>query len=901
MAKKIDTSNLTVDYKQLMRMTVQDRVGMAKSGFGEELMQSLTPTQLALAFPKYYARQLPDIGRIITGGGGGGSAPSYGGAGTSSGGGAGTSSGGGSTATPAPAAPSGRQNPQPSSNAKENKSNAFLDALRKAQEKLTNQQPNFAPITGQQYTSDQTLKPEEFYGVSAWSELGNVVTGGGKSFNPGNLKFSGSKFQQEAFGRYSAGGQLTQSNQKDEGTPQIQFANPVAGSAGATRLAMQYYKDNKKTLRQYIGSYTPGYKEAAGHIAKIMGIGVDDDLNLKDPESMIKFQKALYTQEVGPDTYNKMGGDKMTRQGVMTAYKNSYETLFKEKLPESVTNHFGKDPTGNSPGLRKEGNTSSSYDTWPKPLRDYLDNNPDAKREALAKASTGVNVVDIFNTVYAKNPKIFENNPEKTADVVRTITNTPPGEIPNIPEGEFRERVIESQANATRRYPLNKKVKDSINYALHQAEKNLPSGSRLEFNVISGGQDKEGQKKLDSSNRHNHGLAGDGDVYIIDKDNKKRQLRSNSADDRAIVASISRHFSEVMPGAGIGGFSPDTTYMGVGGNRIHIGGPNQPGGPSTTWHASAETEAAVAQGTKIQNKNIKDKRYPLEEWKKKREAAAAAAAAVAAPVAATQVPETLTQQNKAPVPAGAVAVPTAQELEARNPSGKRKQGAGLDPLRVGIDPAPAPGTTAPVADRSLATPAATVAAPAPVPGATGIPAAPATPAAATATPAAPAAPTAVPAAPTAAPAAPTQMAYGDAGRLPPTGKEPIQLSSNGKVLADVSPGEMIKAPKANGSGKGEVVPERRIDDIRTEVQNDPRNMEQQEQPQQSNQPMAAMTSSPQQQPQQNMNNDQKYAELMNSTYDKPGSMDSAYRMSRLQSNPTRGNLDVGNTGHNTLT
>ena len=53
MAKKIDTSNLTVDYKQLMRMTVQDRVGMAKSGFGEELMQSLTPTQLALAFPKY--------------------------------------------------------------------------------------------------------------------------------------------------------------------------------------------------------------------------------------------------------------------------------------------------------------------------------------------------------------------------------------------------------------------------------------------------------------------------------------------------------------------------------------------------------------------------------------------------------------------------------------------------------------------------------------------------------------------------------------------------------------------------------------------------------------------------------------------------------------------------------
>jgi hypothetical protein len=79
-------------------------------------------------------------------------------------------------------------------------------------------------------------------------------------------------------------------------------------------------------------------------------------------------------------------------------------------------------------------------------------------------------------------------------------------------------------------------------------------------------------------------------------------------------------------------------------------------------------------------------------------------------------------------------------------------------------------------------------------------------------------------------------------------------------------------------------------------------MEQQEQPQQSNQPMAAMIPSPQQQqPQQNMNDAQTYDKLMNSIYDKPGSMDSAYRMSRLQSNPTRGNLDVGNTGHNTLT
>lgn len=67
MAKRIDTSNLTVDFRQLMKMTVQDRVDFYKSG-GQSYFESLTPTQLAQLFPKYYQKQLPDIGKAVSGG-----------------------------------------------------------------------------------------------------------------------------------------------------------------------------------------------------------------------------------------------------------------------------------------------------------------------------------------------------------------------------------------------------------------------------------------------------------------------------------------------------------------------------------------------------------------------------------------------------------------------------------------------------------------------------------------------------------------------------------------------------------------------------------------------------------------------------------------------------------------
>lgn len=126
--KTFDPNSLTVDFRQLMRLSVQDRINLFRQG-GQSYFESLTPTQLAQLFPKYYQQQLPDIGKAVSGGTKGtGGPPSFAGGG----GGAGTPTG---TATPSPrtsggttpsisAAPVGA--PKPSQNAQEN---TILDKL----------------------------------------------------------------------------------------------------------------------------------------------------------------------------------------------------------------------------------------------------------------------------------------------------------------------------------------------------------------------------------------------------------------------------------------------------------------------------------------------------------------------------------------------------------------------------------------------------------------------------------------------------------------------------------------------------------------------------------------------------------------------------------------------------
>lgn len=121
---------------------------------------------------------------------------------------------------------------------------------------------------------------------------------GMRNNNPGNLKFSGSKWQREHYA-----GMLGPSVNKDEGSPQIVFTSPEKGAEAMSRLLSIKGKSGLDTVSKLITSpngWTPNNHGAAANIAKTLGISPHDKIDLNDPDTLARVQRALITQEHGP-------------------------------------------------------------------------------------------------------------------------------------------------------------------------------------------------------------------------------------------------------------------------------------------------------------------------------------------------------------------------------------------------------------------------------------------------------------------------------------------------------------------------------------------------------------------------------------------------------------------------
>lgn len=146
------------------------------------------------------------------------------------------------------------------------------------------------------------VSPEQYFGGDV-----SRLPAGLRNNNPGNLKYSGSSWQQRNYP-----GMIGPSKNRDEGTPQIVFASPQAGMDAATKLAGMKYGQGMTTPRSIItaqSGWTPGNVGAATNIARTMGIGLDDDLKLTDPARMQSFMQALVKQEHGPEGAARLGAD----------------------------------------------------------------------------------------------------------------------------------------------------------------------------------------------------------------------------------------------------------------------------------------------------------------------------------------------------------------------------------------------------------------------------------------------------------------------------------------------------------------------------------------------------------------------------------------------------------------
>lgn len=134
--------------------------------------------------------------------------------------------------------------------------------------------------------------------------------------NPGNLKYNPDVSWEGSLGPSTN----IDPNHTDQGDPQVVFASPELGMRAMAKLMKNKYEKGQVTPMQLIageGGWTPGYTPAAENVAAALGIGVNDDMNLKDASTLKKAMRALITQEHGEAS--KAYTDEMIDAGIQMA------------------------------------------------------------------------------------------------------------------------------------------------------------------------------------------------------------------------------------------------------------------------------------------------------------------------------------------------------------------------------------------------------------------------------------------------------------------------------------------------------------------------------------------------------------------------------------------------------
>lgn len=142
--------------------------------------------------------------------------------------------------------------------------------------------------------------PDFKMNITSFGGYKGKLPAGMRNNNPGNIKYVG---QRDAVGP---------SKNTDQGDAQAVYATAEDGMAAMYNLLMKKYAGGKVTTMQIIaeaGGWTPAINstaaernrvtQIAANIARNAGIGVNDDINLGDPQSAKKFMRALMLQEHG--------------------------------------------------------------------------------------------------------------------------------------------------------------------------------------------------------------------------------------------------------------------------------------------------------------------------------------------------------------------------------------------------------------------------------------------------------------------------------------------------------------------------------------------------------------------------------------------------------------------------
>jgi hypothetical protein len=475
--------DLTVDFRSLMKMTVQDRVKLAKAD--PSYLASLTPTQYAMLFPSYYRKDLPDRGLTAATSGAtpistidraGDTAtplPRF----------------DGTTAKPGPEAPAPKEKPKPSPGLKESWDQRLL---REAEEKEKAKTKTTKSVSDLGEESQNAHKKR----VNVDPSLGPASV---RYNNPGASYPSpkDNKYGLEGYGIIGGGHKIGK------------YPSVVHGAASNFDLWSRVYVG--KTLQAAVNLWR-------GNNGSLnVPEGFDPKMILtpelaRDKDFMLSFFKGMAKHEAGrkleitEDEWNE-AFDMFSAGGI-----NNYKEQRRKNVEEATE---VVPPAKQQPGVippRDEGTIgpveSRKPLTIPEGLRPeivkQLESMNEERRNKVLQAMQNV-TPDEINQYYT------EGEDTATPEVVREKT----GDILSNPNLIGEEVVIEDQKNK-RRLAIQSNLKDQIEEAVTAVY-----GPGYKARVYSGGQDPRDPSTMPegASTRHNYGNAAD--VYIEGPDGRR--------------------------------------------------------------------------------------------------------------------------------------------------------------------------------------------------------------------------------------------------------------------------------------------------------------------------------------------------------------------------------------------
>lgn len=605
----ITSEDLTINFSDLLKIPVSDRVqaAMMSPQYADSLMKSLTPIQMAKAFPDYYREELPDISNFIL-------ANRYL---DDKGAGAFTQKGGGDygqqKSTYSPGQGGTKPPPPPKTVVDKIMEGAKLyetvDGVQK-------RDPGRRGELG--FTQDTTLDPRKRALLDA------IATDSGGGY--GTINYLGAQFI----------------GNETEDFSQHPFQDPNKRNLTKYRASGRYQitLDNYERFARKLGlhdestgksDFSPeaqdkiAYEMAKDVYRKATG-GRDLEQDLKDPN-------ITPDQLIRPLSIDYGWHILKTEQGMQNAINvfNKNEPIYQEDVKIAAEAAAEKNKTKLAVEVSKE--VIDILNSDPMAKKYFLEDKPEMGQRLQEQINAGI--LDINGL-----KGIVDSSASKVRELIQTTEQMAKiGGDAIVNEGQTRISEQQQTLAGTRKLPLQDELTDVMDYAAQKISEE--SGKNIYMKVFSGGQAEIGTAGPRTGSTE-HDLGGAADVYYIERlpDGTERTLNMKNPEDKALMYRAAYHFSR----AGGRSVGLESGYMGD--EAMHLGISRNNEDP--VHHGDPELQAVVDQGkneflTEARNSGW-DLRYGYKDFLERERQARVAAYAEQGKTTATAIPDTSSQR-----------------------------------------------------------------------------------------------------------------------------------------------------------------------------------------------------------------------------------------------------------------